>query len=64
MWNDRYSGDEYVYGTDPNSFLVEHVGMLSDPVFSFAEGEGRNAVFFGRTGIESTRRRRIGSGAD
>ncbi len=45
MWNERYSGDEYVYGTEANSFLAEHAGMLSGPVLSLGEGEGRNAVF-------------------
>ena len=52
MWNERYSGAEYVYGTDPNSFLAEHAGMLSDPVLSLGEGEGRNAVFLASLGLK------------
>ena len=52
MWDDRYSEEEYVYGTDPNSFLVEHVDMLTGPVLSIAEGEGRNAVFLASQGLD------------
>jgi SAM-dependent methyltransferase len=51
MWNERYSADEYVYGTEPNSFLAEHAGMLVGPVLSLAEGEGRNAVFLASLGL-------------
>lgn len=52
MWNERYSVDDYVYGTEPNSFLVEHAEILSGPVLSLAEGEGRNAVFLASMGLE------------
>lgn len=45
MWNERYDSDEFVYGTEPNSFLAENVHLLTGPVLSLAEGEGRNAVF-------------------
>jgi len=47
FWNDRYSSDEYVYGTQPNQFFknelqkINPVGKLLLP----GEGEGRNAVF-------------------
>jgi len=46
MWNQRYAGEEYAYGTLPNQFFKEkleglHPGKLLLP----AEGEGRNAVF-------------------
>ncbi len=51
MWNERYSGDVYVYGTEPNSFLAEHAEILRDPVLSLAEGEGRNAVFLATVGL-------------
>ena len=44
-WNDRYAVDEYIYGTEPNAFLAEHAHLLTGPVLSLAEGEGRNAVF-------------------
>lgn len=51
MWNQRYADDDYIYGTEPNSFLAEHAGLLSDPVLSLAEGEGRNAVFLASLGF-------------
>ena len=52
MWNERYTVDEYIYGTEPNSFLVEHAEMLRGPVLSLAEGEGRNAVFLASLGLK------------
>jgi len=52
MWNERYAGDEYVYGTEPNSFLAEHAQLLAGPVLSLCEGEGRNAVFLAARGLD------------
>jgi cyclopropane fatty-acyl-phospholipid synthase-like methyltransferase len=52
MWDQRYAVDEYIYGTEPNSFLAEHAEMLSSPVLSLAEGEGRNAVFLASLGLK------------
>lgn len=52
MWNERYSAEEYIYGTEPNAFLAEHAKMLVGPVLSLAEGEGRNAVFLASLGID------------
>ncbi len=51
-WDDRYSDADYVYGTEPNSFLVEHASKLCGPVLSLAEGEGRNAVYLATLGLE------------
>jgi len=51
-WNQRYAVDEYIYGTEPNAFLVEHAAMLTGPVLSLAEGEGRNAVFLASLGLQ------------
>jgi SAM-dependent methyltransferase len=52
MWNERYSADEYIYGTEPNAFLAEHAAKLEGPVLSLAEGEGRNAVYLATLGLE------------
>ena len=52
MWNERYVGDEYVYGTEPNAFLAEQAKILAGPVLSLCEGEGRNAVFLASLGLE------------
>ena len=52
MWDQRYAVDEYIYGTEPNSFLAEHAEMLSGPALSLAEGEGRNGVFLASLGLK------------
>lgn len=51
-WNDRYLDEEFIYGTEPNAFLVEHSAKLAGPVLSLAEGEGRNAVFLASLGLQ------------
>jgi SAM-dependent methyltransferase len=52
FWDQRYAGADYFYGTEPNAFLAEHAGLLSGPVLSLSEGEGRNAVFLAARGLE------------
>ncbi len=52
MWNERYGSDEYIYGTQPNVFLAENSKLLTGPVLSLAEGEGRNAVFLASLGLD------------
>jgi 23S rRNA G2445 N2-methylase RlmL len=52
FWNKRYANRDYLYGTEPNSFLAEHCRLLSSPVLSLSEGEGRNAVFLASRGLE------------
>lgn len=55
MWDERYSADEYAYGTAPNGFLSQEFQALpKGRVLSIAEGEGRNAVFLARQGYEVT----------
>lgn len=45
-WDDRYSDEEYAYGTEPNAFLKEQLQKLNTGNILFgAEGEGRNAVY-------------------
>lgn len=55
MWDQRYSAEHYVYGTEPNQFLEQHVDKLpKGEVLCLAEGEGRNAVFLARRGYRVT----------
>lgn len=55
MWDERYSAEEYAYGTTPNEFLVENVNWIpKGKVLSLAEGEGRNAVFLAKQGYTVT----------
>jgi 2-polyprenyl-3-methyl-5-hydroxy-6-metoxy-1,4-benzoquinol methylase len=45
-WNERYAGEEFAYGIEPNNYLKEQLAKLSPGKILFpAEGEGRNAVF-------------------
>lgn len=52
MWDQRYATDEFMYGTQPNTFLVQHAQRLAGPVLSLAEGEGRNAVYLASLGLD------------
>lgn len=56
MWDERYAGDEWVYGKEPNDFLREQAGRIpaGGRVLSLAEGEGRNAVFLASRGHRVT----------
>jgi len=50
-WNDRYSSEEFAYGTAPNKYLKEQLEKLKTGSILFpAEGEGRNAVFAAQLG--------------
>lgn len=51
MWDERYSGQGFAYGENPNDFLVDVADRIpSGPVLCLAEGEGRNAVFLAARG--------------
>lgn len=55
MWDERYSVEEYAYGTKPNKFLEENFSYIpKGKVLSLAEGEGRNAVFLAKQGYSVT----------
>lgn len=54
-WSARFeaAGEEYVFGTSPNRFLVRHAGHFASATtaLSVADGEGRNAVWLAEQGI-------------
>jgi 2-polyprenyl-3-methyl-5-hydroxy-6-metoxy-1,4-benzoquinol methylase len=55
MWDQRYSRDNYAYGTKPNDFLMEMSDKLpTGKVLCLAEGEGRNAVWLAEQGHQVT----------
>jgi len=55
MWDERYSGEDYVYGKEPNDFLRENLSRLKrGKVLCLGSGEGRNAVFLAKHGYEVT----------
>jgi len=55
MWNERFGEEEYVYGTEPNSFFREQIDKLNPGSLLLpAEGEGRNAVHAALQGWQVT----------
>lgn len=54
-WDERYRGEEYVYGTEPNDFLRSVAGRLPlGRTLCIGEGEGRNGAFLAALGHEVT----------
>jgi hypothetical protein len=55
MWDDRYKAKEYAYGTEPNQYFKDVLTKyeLKGRILFPAEGEGRNAVFAAKNGIDS-----------
>lgn len=50
-WNERYAGQAYAYGEQPNKYLEAQIKRLPAGKILFpAEGEGRNAVFAAKLG--------------
>lgn len=55
MWDQRYSVDEYVYGTAPNDFLRQQAQSLTPgSALCLADGEGRNGVYLAELGHSVT----------
>ena len=51
MWNERFSSEEYVYGTEPNKFFAEQIAKLElGKILFLGDGEGRNAVYAAKLG--------------
>ncbi|WP_143484589.1 class I SAM-dependent methyltransferase [Halalkalibacillus sediminis] len=55
-WDENFSDDDYVYGTEPNEFIKEYSEMIpaNSEVGCFAEGEGRNAIHLAKLGHRVT----------
>lgn len=55
-WNTRFQAEHYLYGTEPNVFLLQMQKklQLSGKALAIAEGEGRNAVFLAEYGMNVT----------
>ena len=55
MWDERYATDEYLYGTEANTFLTSVIDSIPPGrVLCLAEGEGRNAVWLAEQGRSVT----------
>jgi SAM-dependent methyltransferase len=55
MWDERYKSKAYAYGTAPNAYFEYTFKKyaLNGRVLFPAEGEGRNAVFAAKNGIDA-----------
>ena len=52
-WNQRYAGEDFHFGTEPNDWLARHAGVWTpgQRVLCVADGEGRNSVWLARQGL-------------
>ncbi|MCB8839908.1 cyclopropane-fatty-acyl-phospholipid synthase family protein [Aurantimonas sp. VKM B-3413] len=55
-WDERYAGEDYLFGTEPNAFLKSQAYRLEpgQRALAVADGEGRNGVFLAETGLAVT----------
>lgn len=53
-WNQRYIGDDYLFGKEPNAFLASQQARFQPgmQVLAVADGEGRNGVWLAQQGAE------------
>ncbi len=53
-WNQRFSGDDYLFGTAPNAFLASQRPLLrhGQSALAVADGEGRNGVWLAELGLD------------
>jgi SAM-dependent methyltransferase len=54
FWDQKYSVDEYIYTTEVNRFVKQHLADLTPgKMIDLAGGEGRNTVFFAEKGWQA-----------
>lgn len=53
-WHHRYETDEYVFGQEPNQFLLRQEALFTPGmhVLAVADGEGRNGVWLASLGVD------------
>lgn len=55
FWNERYSEQEFAYGTEPNRFFADQLDSLKPGnIILPADGEGRNSVYAAEKGWSVT----------
>ncbi len=54
LWDERYAGEDYLFGTEPNAFLVTQRHLLKPDMscLAVADGEGRNGVWLAQQGLK------------
>lgn len=53
QWSERFAGEDYWFGIEPNAFLAAQSSRLKRGMraLAIADGEGRNGVFLARQGL-------------
>ena len=54
FWNERFDKEEFIFGKEPNEYLVEKAHQHLKPnqkVLCIADGEGRNGVWLAKQGM-------------
>jgi 2-polyprenyl-3-methyl-5-hydroxy-6-metoxy-1,4-benzoquinol methylase len=56
LWDARYAAEDYLFGTAPNEYLASQAHHLvpGRRALAVGDGEGRNAVWLARQGLEVT----------
>jgi SAM-dependent methyltransferase len=55
FWNERFDKEEFIFGKEPNEYLVEKTHQYlkpKDKVLCIADGEGRNGVWLAKQGMK------------
>lgn len=54
IWNERFAGQDYLFGTEPNAFLRSQQERLKPGMscLAVADGEGRNGVWLAEQGLK------------
>ena len=55
FWNERFDKEEFIFGKEPNEYLVEKTHKYLKPgqkVLCIADGEGRNGVWLAKQGMQ------------
>lgn len=52
-WDGRFSGPDFLFGTEANAYLAQHRSLLvaGKAALAVADGEGRNSVWLARQGL-------------
>jgi SAM-dependent methyltransferase len=53
VWDERYASEDYLFGIEPNAFLVSQRHLLKPGMscLAVADGEGRNGVWLAQQGM-------------
>ena len=65
LWDQRYAGTHFHYGTEPNAWLRSTAWRLprrGGTALAVADGEGRNGVWLARQGLDTTSLDQSGAG--